>query len=156
MKTLTCYCGKDILMSDRVFDEAKKYSWSCGGGTVSTSLWDGNKAVYLAFASLVKGIYPGYQYEHKNGDAHDNQDDNIRCATDTQNKWNRGKQKNNTSGYKGVSFNTKGKYLPWRMKINANGKQYTSFHATPELAALAYNEMAKKLHGEFAKLNDVI
>ena len=63
---------------------------------------------------------------------------------------NRGPQKNNTTGYKGVSKK--------RSKFLANiGKpvQYLGSFATAEEAARAYNEAALEMYGEFARFNVV-
>ena len=67
---------------------------------------------------------------------------------------NKGVQSNSTTGYKGVSFEkTIGRY---RAYCNFEGKRYNlKTFTTPEEAALAYNEKAKELFGEFALLNKV-
>jgi hypothetical protein len=64
---------------------------------------------------------------------------------------NRGKLGNNTSGYKGVTFNKLTQR--WRAQIAKDKKSiYLGEYDTPELAFAAYTGAAKALHGEFAKL----
>ena len=63
--------------------------------------------------------------------------------------------KNNTSGYKGV-FKNVNKKFPWKACINVNcEKIYLGQFRTKEDAAKAYNEAAIKLHGFFARLNEI-
>ncbi|OJI04523.1 HNH endonuclease [Polynucleobacter sp. MWH-Adler-W8] len=54
----------------------------------------------------------------------------------------------NKSGYRGVSWSSRRNI--WRAQFKRKGLGY---FATKEEAALAYNEAAKRLHGEFACLN---
>lgn len=80
---------------------------------------------------------------------------NLREATRSENKCNVGTQKNNTSGFKGVNFHKASN--KWIARADLNGKRYNlgSF-ITPELANKAYQEFAKKHHGEFFhERNDV-
>ena len=86
--------------------------------------------------------------DHKNGDGTDNRIENLRVATPSQNQWNKRKPKNNKSGFKGVSWNIRAK--KWQVFIRVNGKnkalgQYVDI----EKAAKAYEDFAKKHHGEF-------
>jgi hypothetical protein len=58
----------------------------------------------------------------------------------------------NTSGYKGVSLDKK--VNKWQAKITSYGRhKWLGYFTTPEAAALAYDQAAKLLNGEFAKLN---
>jgi hypothetical protein len=93
----------------------------------------------------------GVETDHKDGNALNNQRSNLRICTHSQNCHNRKKRADNTSGYKGV-FTTKGK--KWRAQIRVNGKSiHIDVFSTREEAAHAYDEAAKKYHGEFADLN---
>lgn len=75
---------------------------------------------------------------------------NCRWANRTTQVLNQRFRKNNTSGYRGISF------LDgyWRAQISVNYKKYHSKgFASREEAALAYNELALKYHGKEARLN---
>lgn len=92
--------------------------------------------------------------DHRNRKPSDCRKTNLRPATYSNNQHNRTKPKNNTSGYKGVSYHkNRGKYVA---SIGFEGKQYHlgSFNTAIE-AAKAYNEGALKYHKEFAVLNDL-
>jgi len=62
------------------------------------------------------------------------------------------KHKNSTSNFKGVSWFKRDKC--WRSWINKNKKQIHLGYFKDEIsAALAYDEAARKYHGEFARTN---
>jgi hypothetical protein len=92
--------------------------------------------------------------DHINHDGLDNRRSNLRICTPAENSRNRIKQKRKASSkYKGV-WKSRGKY--WRASIQYNRKCipiYLGHLPTEEQAALAYNEKAIELFGEFAHLN---
>jgi hypothetical protein len=77
-------------------------------------------------------------------------DENLRFATHAQNMWNRGKNKNNSSGFKCVYFRKRnGK---WYYKFLFNGVcKWRGYFDTPELAHAAYCEAVEECHGVFAR-----
>lgn len=78
--------------------------------------------------------------------------DNLRECSRSENARNAQVKKGSVTGYKGVSFNKKGQNYVAR--IRKNKKAYYSYaHSTPESAAFAYDDMARKHFGEFAYLN---
>lgn len=96
----------------------------------------------------------GMQVDHINGDRADNRKSNLRICTMRNNNKNRLISSNNTSGYKGVSWN-KAKRKWWATIIADKSKVYLGAFDTPEEAAKVYNAAALKYHGEFAKLNEI-
>lgn len=75
---------------------------------------------------------------------------NCRFVTLQQSNFNRGKKLTRVSEYKGVYPSPK----KWYSRITKEGKDYyLGIFTTKEEAALAYNEKAKELFGEFACLN---
>lgn len=88
--------------------------------------------------------------DHINGIKSDNRAGNLRVATRRQNLWNKGKDRTNTSGYKGVSYH---KYRDkWRASIRRYDRLvHLGYFDTPELAHMAYCKAAAELHGEFAR-----
>ena len=89
----------------------------------------------------VHGELPS-QIDHINGIKDDNRLCNLRVVTNKQNHENRGAQKNNTSGFKGVTyFQNK-----WRSQITHNRKNYyIGLFNTPEEAHMAYKQKAHEL-----------
>lgn len=87
--------------------------------------------------------------DHINGNGLDNRRGNLRVATVSQNNQNRSKQRNNTSNFKGVSWNKYAK--KWHSRIWVNKQRINlGYFDTPEDAAKAYLDAQKKYHGEFA------
>ena len=99
----------------------------------------------------VTGEDPGSsQIDHIDGDGLNNSFMNLRKASDAQNKGNCKRYKNNSSGYKGVSWSKN--RSKWRARIAVNRKErHLGFFDTPELAHMAYCKAAAELHGEFAR-----
>ena len=84
----------------------------------------------------------------------DNREKNLRVCTQQQNTFNKGAERGGRSKFKGVSWDcSKGK---WRAACCVNGKitNLGTFHSEED-AALAYNDFARQVHGEFAYQNAV-
>lgn len=109
-------------------------------------------ASHLAWL-YVHGKFPNNYIDHINNNPMDNRLENLREATLQQNQWNKGLQKNNTTGFKGVSIDksvANGKRYRARAKTNGKEKIIGYFY-TPEEAHTAYCEYINKSRGEFAK-----
>lgn len=90
--------------------------------------------------------------DHINGNPLDNRKSNLRLCTRAQNCQNQRIGKSNSSGYKGVSWETWSQ--KWHASITANGKQRSlGRFSSKEAAAKAYNKATLKYHGQYARLN---
>lgn len=91
--------------------------------------------------------------DHINGDGLDNRRSNLRVATAWENSLNRRKSSKATkSKYVGIGPHGR----KWRADIVFHGKRkYLGLFKTDIEAAQAYNQMARILFGEFARLNNV-
>src|SRR5205085_9700584 len=91
---------------------------------------------------------PRGEIDHKDGNRADNRIANLREGSHAEQMRNRVSR--NSSGFKGIERTGR----KWRARIQVNG---TSIHIgvynTPEDAAAAYDEAARRYHGEFAKTN---
>ena len=87
--------------------------------------------------------------DHIDRDTLNNRRSNLRPATNSQNLHNRGRDRNNTSGYAGVSYiKASGKY---RAYVYDMGKQiYLGTFDDPAEAAKVRNKAKRKIAGEFA------
>ena len=107
------------------------------------------RAHRLAFFYM-RGYWPR-EIDHKNGDSLDNHWSNLRKCTSSQNSANRGPQKNNKLGVKGVYRTKNGKF---RVQVSKDGKNiYRGRFDTLAIAICAYRKAVKKHFGEFAKWN---
>jgi HNH endonuclease len=91
----------------------------------------------------------GMLVDHRNHDTLDNQKSNLRIATGSQNQWNRGKTRYNTSGYKGVHFlKASGKFTA-HLRFKKR-KIHLGCFDTAEEAYAVYQAEARRFYGEFA------
>lgn len=99
------------------------------------------------------GFVPN-EIDHRDRNKLNNRIENLRPCTSSQNKGNIQLLPTNTSGYRGVSLNSRSQ--KWHAQIKIHGNQtYLGRFDTPEEAALVYNEAAIEHFGEFAFLNNV-
>lgn len=103
----------------------------------------------LIMARVIMAAQKGVVVDHWDHNTLNNRRYNLRVASYSQNGCNKSKQKNNTSGYKGVYWHPQGG--KWRAAIWINKKRtHIGLYDTPELAHKAYVLAAKDLHKEFA------
>ena len=118
----------------------------------------GGKAVYTTVNTeifylhrLITNAPPHLMVDHRNVNGLDNRKDNLRLCNNQQNCMNQ--KPRNGRKYKGISKLPSGRY---RARVTIEGSHFhLGVFKTEELAALAYNEWAIKIYGEYARLNVV-
>jgi len=106
------------------------------------------KSVYMH--QQILGLKSGLT-DHKNRNTLDNRRENIRPCNHAQNAANTAKHRNNTSGFKGVTWSISNN--GWVAQCCVHGKHhYLGTHSTKEEAAAAYHKFAIQKRGEFARL----
>jgi len=129
------------------------------GSLAGTLRKDGYVGIYLngkyLFAHRViwemfNGPIPeGLFIDHIDRIRNNNRIDNLRIGTFQENHFNRTKQSNNKSGFKGVCWHKK----KWVSQIKIDGKnKFLGFFDTPEEAYKKYCEVAIERYGEFVRL----
>ena len=97
---------------------------------------------------LIMNAPDGMDVDHINGNPLDNRKCNLRICTHAQNSFNKGKYKNNTSGFKGVNWNNNNK--KYQSRIMLNGKSISlGYFEKAEDAYKAYCGACVKYHQEF-------
>ena len=112
---------------------------------INGRMYMGHRLAWL----FVNGGWPENHIDHINEIKNDNRISNLREATSSQNQRNRGAQKNNTSGFKGVSFFKRNGKWKSTICVNSN-KKHLGYFDNPEEAHQAYCKASDKYHGEFA------
>lgn len=99
---------------------------------------------------MMTGRWPEEQIDHINLNRRDNRFTNLREATKSQNQGNRGADRDNTSGFKGVCWHEqRGK---WQAHLGVTGtRRYLGLFSTREEAHAAYISAARKHFGEFTR-----
>lgn len=108
--------------------------------------------VHRLVAFVFLGLSRSEEVDHINLNKDDNRLENLRKASHGQNRYNMRRQKNNTSGYKGVSYRPKER--KWQAYIYHNRKcVHLGTFSTPEEAHAAYCIAAEQYAGEFARFS---
>lgn len=149
MKALWTSDGHRVLLDDSDYDLVSSVVWRSHSMPNRNTVYARNLSVGYMHR-LLSGARAHEFVDHIDGNGLNNQRANMRLATRSQNEWNKGRYKNNTSGYKGVSWHKQRE--AWRASIYVHSKQkHLGLFDTPEEASEAYAEAANKYHGEFAR-----
>jgi len=151
VKTIKTAQGQGIIVDDEYFDWLSHYPWyvNTKGYAMRCYRRPGNR-FFIQMHREILGLHPddGCLVDHANGNKLDNRLINLRVCTKSQNGWNQGKQRTNTTGYKGVIGPRNGKY---QAQIGHLGrKKHLGSYVTAEEAYEVYCLAADMLHGEFA------
>lgn len=133
--------------ASRTGGTGKKSWYAQRGRTPSETIKSGKTAPILMHRYLLGD--PVEDIDHKNRNGLDNRRENLRLVNSSQNGMN-SIHKGGSSRFKGVS--RYGKKWNASIKVNYETTRLGRFD-TEEKAARAYDEAARRLHGEFARVN---
>lgn len=149
MKIIYGTKGEEIFVSDEDYPLLSRHKWNVNmHGYARTSI--GNVSVLMH--KLIQPTPPGYVVDHINRNKLDNRRENLRVLHHSQNDFNQGKPRNNTSGYIGVMYRKdRGNYYA-QISI-ANEYFYIGGGLEKEEAAQLRDYIAWKVRGELAVFN---
>lgn len=162
MKMISLSQGRYALVDDEDFEWLMNYTWHAFENkrkrmpsvwyAVRHSTWKG-PSIYMHREIALRSVLPkSDSYDHKDGNGLNNQIENLRPCSQTQNNANRGKLPGCTSRFKGVSWFPRTR--KWVVQLKIKGKAVClGYFDNEEKAARAYDKSAKRHFGEFAKLN---
>lgn len=161
MKQIPLTQGQFSIVDDEDFEELNKQKWHAHRGRDGNgkfyairSYRENGKSKSIKMHRKLMNAPKESEIDHINGNTLDNRKINLRLCSRNQNGYNKVYYKNNKTGAKGVKFTKDGK--SFEVTITINGKNtYIGTYKNLNLAARAYDEAAKKYHGEFAKLNNL-
>lgn len=154
MRRIPLTQGKYAIVDNEDFTKLSKYSWHYNKGYARCAISQDGKQKIERMHSFLMKTPKGMDTDHINGNKLDNRKSNLRICTRSQNKINQGLSRNNTSGFIGVHWHRPLK--KWRAQISIlNKKKHIGVFKTKEEAAKAYNDVAYKNFGEFARLNSI-
>ena len=153
MKLIPLTKGKHAIVDDEDFEYLNQWKWHFAKGySVRRLTKDGGKQGRIYMHRVVNKTPDGLHTDHRNANKLDNRKNNLRDCTNSQNQMNREKMKGFSSIYKGVHWRERSNC--WRATIKANKKHKTIGYFSSEIeAAKAYDNVALKLFGEFARPN---
>lgn len=123
-----------------------------GRGYLRAGINKKQHVVHRIIFLMHKGYYPEV-LDHIDGNTHNNRLENLRPASRSQNQHNRKIGKNNTTGYKGVSYHQRTN--KFSATICHNYKYiWLGRYNTPEEADKVVRAAREELHGAFANHGD--
>ena len=161
MKEIKLTRGFVALVDDEDFEKVSKFKWYAQKPNKTThyavrTVWTGDRKKpgrmymhrFILDVSTVTILI-----DHKDGDGLNNQKENLRKTDKSGNGCNRGATRHKLySKYKGVSFRKDTNKFVAHIAINGKTRSLGCF-VLAEDAAKAYDIAARKVQGEFARLN---
>lgn len=153
MKEIICKKGEKVIVSDCDYPLLSQFKWTVvneKGYLYAKPRMSGAKMHRIIMGT---SFDPKIFIDHKDGNGLNNQRSNLRTCTNMENVQNQRKRKNNTTGYKGVYKNMRGKY---EVRCTSNGKtKYGGCYTSAMEAASVYDKLSIEMHGEFSRPNHV-
>lgn len=165
-RTIPLTQGYEAIVNESDYPQVSQFSWHAeinkrGLKTdVYAARWivglNGKRRRMRMHVELM-GYKQGMEVDHRDRNGLNNCRSNLRFATHADNSRNASIRQDNTSGFKGVTFEpyTRGS-KKWKSTIQYDKRRITiGRYLTAKDAAMAYNDKAMRLFGEFACLNVV-
>lgn len=158
MKQIILSQGKFALVDDIDFEELNKFKWYARPSRKTFYATRNSNPRKLRLPQIqmhrviIGKIPEGKEVDHIDGDGLNNQRYNLRLCTQSENSKNKSMYKNNKSGYKGVSWNTRDKKWDSSARLNKKAKRIGQFKNIED-AILARKHFIDINYGEFVRKN---
>ena len=147
------------LVDDDDYEALIEYNWillSCSGGLryATRKNQAGKRPYAFLMHREIMSVPKGLTVDHIDGNGLNNCKNNLRLATHSEQQWNRQKNSNNTTGYRGVYYDKRNKI--YRAEMRAGRVKWSlGTYTNPRDAAIAYNVATLLLKDEHATMNDI-
>ena len=143
MKRIKLTKGKVVLVDDEDFDFLNQWKWKYHKDNYAVRTIYGGKQLYMH--RVINNTPRTILTDHIDRNGLNNQRNNLRNVTYSQNAMNTGLYKHNTSGYKGVIWNKQKN--KWQAQIQVFRKViHLGFYINIKDAAIAREEGEKKYY----------
>ena len=142
-----------VIVDDEDYERISMFSWRLSINYARRWFRSNGKLASVLMHRQIMGEQ-NPMYDHRDGNGLNNQKENLRPCTGTQNNGNRriNKMPYHSSKYKGVCFHIRKK--KWHAGVKFNNHRFHLGTFDNELdAAKAYDRKAEELFGEFANVN---
>lgn len=144
MRTILLTKGAVAIVDDCDYTKVSSFKWSVAERRGTRYAANGKVGLLHRF---ILGCSKLQLVDHKDGNGLDNRRANLRVASRSQNAMNMKKD-----ALKGITPDIDGQR--WKAQITIDGKTlYLGIFASPEDAALQYDQAAYRYFGEFASVN---
>jgi len=158
MKEIKLSRGRIALVDDNDFGRINAHKWHlnnprhCCYAERNVPMKNGNGFTAMRMHREIMNAPDGMEVDHIDGNGLNNQKSNLRLCTHSQNQANRKMQKNNRSGFRGVSWRKRERR--WAAVVSIDGKRrYLGYFISIYDAAKARDNVVASHFGDFAKLN---
>ena len=144
--------GKFAIVDAEDYDWLSQYKWCAAKDRNTFYAHRGSNGTTILMHREIMRAPKGVICDHKNHNGLYNRKSNLRLCTNAQNQYNKRPKEGCASRYKGVVWRKDRKR--WRAQIGFKRKRIHLGNFDDEVkAALAYDDKAAELFGEFAYLN---
>lgn len=150
MTTLELTQDRFAIVDEDLYQELSKHKWYYDAHNKCASRRDIKTKKIVKLHRVITNPTKGFEVDHINGNGLDNRRENLRIVTHHQNCMNTKRQRNNTSGFKGITWDKQMK--KWRARISVNRKPVLlGLFKNKFEAALVYEQAATRYFGEFKR-----
>jgi hypothetical protein len=140
------------LVDDEDYERVMEHRWNITDNGYVHSQIGGKRGKWVLLHRFVMNASNGKEIDHKDQNKLNCQKSNLRFCSRSQNLANTVVRKSSVVKYKGVDFDKRRKLF--RASISLGGKYiHLGYFKNPKDAAIAYDNAAKDLYGEFSRPN---